>query len=218
MANEMKLKMMAVNDLIPYENNPRNNDEAVDFVANSIKEFGFKVPIVVDSDNVVIAGHTRLKASKKLGLKEVPTIIADDLTEEQVKAFRLADNKAGEIATWDDKKLDLELAGIDLDMTQFGFEDEEEQTMQDKIDIEDIDGLADIGEGREKFAIELGEANNYIFLEFDTEGEWERAQDVFNLQRVETRDKNANIRRHGIGRVIKGRKVFEMLEDKEDED
>ena len=180
MANEMKLKMMAVDDLIPYENNPRNNDEAVDFVANSIKEFGFKVPIVVDSDNVVIAGHTRLKASKKLGLKEVPTIIADDLTEEQVKAFRLADNKAGEIATWDDQKLDLELAGIDLDMTQFGFEDEEEQTMQDKIDIEDIDGLADIGEGREKFAIELGEANNYIVLEFDTEGEWERAQDVFN--------------------------------------
>lgn len=215
---KMNIVYKKVKDLIPYENNPRNNDEAVDYVAKSIEEFGFKVPIVVDSDNVIIAGHTRLKASKKLGLKEVPTIIADDLTEEQVKAFRLADNKAGEVATWDEQKLDLELAGIDLDMTQFGFDDEDEQGMQEKINIEDIDGLADIGEGREKFAIELGEANNYIVLEFDTEGEWERAQDVFNLQRVETRDKNANIRRHGIGRVIKGRKVFEMLEDKEDED
>ena len=87
--------------LTPYENNPRNNDEAVEPVANSISEFGFKVPIVATSDGEIINGHTRWKAAKKLKLKTVPVIIADDLTEEQVRAFRLADNKVAEIARWD---------------------------------------------------------------------------------------------------------------------
>lgn len=84
--------------LTPYENNPRNNDEAVEPVANSISEFGFKVPIVATPDGEIINGHTRWKAAKKLKLKTVPVIIADDLTEEQVRAFRLADNKVAEIA------------------------------------------------------------------------------------------------------------------------
>ena len=86
---EDNFKYLNVDDLIPYENNPRKNDGAVDFVAKSIEEFGFKVQIVVDKNNIVVAGHTRLKASKKLGLEKVPVIIADDLTDEQVKAFRL---------------------------------------------------------------------------------------------------------------------------------
>ena len=84
---------MNVNDLIPYINNPRINDKAVDKVAASIKEFGFKNPIIIDKGNVIIAGHTRLKAAKKLGLEEIPTIKAEDLTDEQVKAYRLVDNK-----------------------------------------------------------------------------------------------------------------------------
>jgi len=88
----LKIVNKKVDDLIPYENNPRYNDEAVEYVANSIKEFGFKVPIIIDKNNVIVAGHTRYKASLELGLEEVPTIIADDLTDEQVKAFRLADN------------------------------------------------------------------------------------------------------------------------------
>ena len=92
----MEIIYKNINDLIPYENNPRLNDEAVEYVKNSIKEFGFKVPIVIDKDNVIIAGHTRIKASKELGIKDIPCIIADDLTEEQVKAFRLADNKVAE--------------------------------------------------------------------------------------------------------------------------
>lgn len=110
-----------VNDLIPYENNPRHNDGAVKAVANSIKEFGFKVPIVIDKNNVIIAGHTRLKAAKELGLEEVPCIVADDLTEDQIKAFRLADNKVGELSEWDFAKLEEELAGINMDMTAFEF-------------------------------------------------------------------------------------------------
>lgn len=88
----IKIVYEFLKDIREYENNPRFNDEAVDKVINSIKEFGFKVPIIVDKSKTIIAGHTRYKASKKLGLEKVPVIIADDLTEEQVKAFRLADN------------------------------------------------------------------------------------------------------------------------------
>lgn len=91
----MKIIEMPISELVPYANNPRNNDNAVDAVAASIREFGFKVPIIVDKDNVIVAGHTRLKAAEKLGLSSVPVIRADNLTEEQVKAFRLADNKTG---------------------------------------------------------------------------------------------------------------------------
>ena len=124
-------------DIIPYENNPRNNDGAVDAVAASIKEFGFKVPIVIDKDNVIIAGHTRYKASVKLGLETVPCIVADDLSEQQIKAFRLADNKVGELADWDFSALEMELEGIDeIDMEQFGFEpavDETEDVVEDEV-------------------------------------------------------------------------------------
>lgn len=117
----MEIVNIAVDKLVPYENNPRNNTEAIQYVANSIKEFGFKVPLVIDSDNVVICGHTRLLAAKQLGLKDVPCVVADDLTEEQIKAFRLADNKVGEIATWDLNKLQLELDFLDCNMEEFGF-------------------------------------------------------------------------------------------------
>lgn len=108
---KLKVEYRNVAGLIPYVNNPRLNDGAVDAVAASIKEFGFKVPIVVDSDGVIVAGHTRLKAAKKLGLDSVPVIVADDLSPEQVKAFRLADNRVGELAEWDLGKLDIELGG-----------------------------------------------------------------------------------------------------------
>ena len=114
---------MKVSDLIAYENNPRKNDDAVDAVASSIKSFGFKVPVIIDSNNVIIAGHTRVKACKKLGITEVPCVVADDLTEDQIKAFRLADNKTSELAEWDLDKLSEELKFIEMDMSQFGFED-----------------------------------------------------------------------------------------------
>ena len=113
---------MKIGDIRPYEKNPRRNDEAVRYVAESIRQFGFKVPIVIDKNGIVVAGHTRLKAAKKLGLSEVPCIVADDLTDEQVKAFRLADNKVSEMAFWDFELLDEELDGLlDFDMTAFGF-------------------------------------------------------------------------------------------------
>lgn len=118
-----KVTYIDADSLIPYANNPRLNDNAVDAVAASIKEFGFKVPIVVDGENVIINGHTRLKAAHKLGLKQVPVIVANDLTPEQVKAFRLADNKTSELAGWDMDKLDIELGSIaDIDMGDFCFD------------------------------------------------------------------------------------------------
>jgi len=119
----LKITYINISELKEYTKNPRKNDLAVDKVAASIKEFGFKNPIIIDKSNEIIAGHTRLKAAKKLGLKEVPTIQVNDLTEQQVKAFRIADNKVSEFAEWDDNLLFTELGEIpDIDVSQFGIE------------------------------------------------------------------------------------------------
>ena len=126
--NHMQIIEKNISDLVPYENNPRRNEDAVQYVKASIQNFGFKVPIIVDRNNAIITGHTRLMAAKELGLETVPCIIADDLTEDQVKAFRLADNKVSEVAKWDFDALDQELADLeltDIDMNQFGFADTE---------------------------------------------------------------------------------------------
>lgn len=134
----MQIYDKRLDEIKPYENNPRHNDNAVDAVANSIREFGFKVPLVVDSEGVIVAGHTRYKAAQKLGLQTVPCLIADDLTDEQVKAFRLADNKVGELATWDLDTLKVELDNIgEIDLSGMGFD----LTLHDEYtepDIEDF--------------------------------------------------------------------------------
>ena len=117
-----------IGEIKPYENNPRKNDNAVDAVASSISQFGFKNPIVIDGNNVIICGHTRYKAAKKLGLDVVPCVVADDLTDEQIKAYRLADNKVAELAEWDIDLLGDELDEIfDIDMSDFGFDLSEEK-------------------------------------------------------------------------------------------
>ena len=133
----MKIVEKNINELVMYENNPRKNDEAVKYVANSIKEFGFKVPVIIDKNNVIVAGHTRIKAAKELKINKIPCIIADDLTDEQIKAFRLADNKVAEKAGWDFSKLEIELDEItDIDMQPLGFE-------VDDIDIDHLFKNAD---------------------------------------------------------------------------
>ncbi len=120
-----KIIMMPLESIKPYANNPRNNDNAVEMVAQSIRDFGFKNPIIVDKDNVIIAGHTRLKAAYKLGLKEAPVIVADDLNEDKVKAFRLVDNRTAEVAAWDFAKLEEELKNIEMPMEAFDFDFED---------------------------------------------------------------------------------------------
>lgn len=136
----MNIVSKNIADIKPYENNPRKNDEAVKYVAESIRAFGFKVPIVIDKNGIIVAGHTRYKAAKKLNLKEVPCIVADDLTEEQVKAFRLADNKVAEKAEWDFELLESELDDLfEFDMTVFGFDEEEEEEKKPEIYEDDYE-------------------------------------------------------------------------------
>lgn len=118
----MQIEIVKTENVKEYKNNPRNNDNAVKYVANSIKAFGFKIPIIIDQDNVIVCGHTRLKAAKSLGLESVPCIRADDLTARQIKAFRIADNKTAEMSSWDVALLDTEIDDlIDFDMSDFGF-------------------------------------------------------------------------------------------------
>ena len=121
----MKTELWPLERLIDYARNPRKNDHAVDRVAAAIKEFGFRVPIIAKSDGLVVDGHLRLKAARKLGLAEVPVVLADDLTDAQVKAFRISVNRMAELAEWDNELLALELGelgelGFDLDLTGFG--------------------------------------------------------------------------------------------------
>lgn len=136
----MEVRNLKIDEIKPYENNPRNNLDAVDATANSIKEFGWQQPIVVDKDMVIIAGHTRYLAAKKLGYDTVPVVVASNLSDEQVRAYRLADNKTGELAEWDFKLLDTELQDIlDINMSDFGFEldiSEDEEVKEDDFDEE----------------------------------------------------------------------------------
>lgn len=135
----MKTIDVAIEKIVPYENNPRNNDNAVDAVARSIDEFGFQQPLVLDKDNVIIVGHTRYKAAMKLGLETVPCVIADNLSEEQARAYRLADNKVGELAKWDFGLLQGEIDEvISIDMGDFGFD-------MDSVDIDwaDVEDLSE---------------------------------------------------------------------------
>lgn len=142
----MKIEFKKIGDLKPYSKNPRKNDDAVDYVANSIKEFGFLVPCVIDNKNVIVAGHTRYKAAKKLGIEDIPVIVADDLTEKQINAFRLIDNKTQELSSWDYGKLIEELKDLvdDIDMTQFAF-----APVGDDKEDDNIIASQDLDEGEE---------------------------------------------------------------------
>lgn len=132
----MKIVDRNVDEIKPYDNNPRHNEAAVESLANSIRSFGFKVPIVIDKEGVIVTGHTRLLAAKELGLKKVPCIVASDLTEDQIRAFRLADNKVSEKSSWDFGKLEQELAAMEIaeiDMADFGFDLAEEASDIDSL-------------------------------------------------------------------------------------
>ena len=184
----MKIIEKKVTELIPYEKNPRKNDSAVQYVAESIRQFGFKVPIVIDRDNIVVCGHTRLKAAKKLKLKEIPCIIADDLNDQQIKAFRLADNKVSEQAEWDFELLDEEIQDIfSFNMEDFGFEfvdtEEHKEKTQERVEnilnlaIASYDGVGkyDIPQLDPIFTEDIGEIRewigfNYVLSDDEPEG------------------------------------------------
>lgn len=132
----MNILTLSLNEIHPYGKNPRKNDKAVDAVAESIRQYGFLVPLVISKEYEIIAGHTRYKAARKLGLAKVPCVIADELTEEQIKAFRLVDNKVGELAEWDVDLLPLELADIAQDLSPFGFEAISEDEFGEKFTLD----------------------------------------------------------------------------------
>jgi site-specific DNA-methyltransferase (adenine-specific) len=134
----MQVELRNINEIKPYEKNPRINDGAVEAVANSIREFGWHSPIVVDKDGIIICGHTRLNAAKHLGLEQVPVHVATDLSPEQVKAYRIADNKTGEIAEWDYDLLPIELAELqdmDFDLSLLGFDTSELEQILNSDDV-----------------------------------------------------------------------------------
>jgi hypothetical protein len=139
----MKVEQWQLSQLRPYEQNPRNNDDAVDTVAASIREFGFRQPIVVDENGVIIVGHTRFKAAQKLRLTEVPVHVASGLSAEQIRAYRIADNKSSELAEWDFDLLPVELAALkdaNYDIAMLGFDVDELARI---MNPEHRDGLTD---------------------------------------------------------------------------
>ena len=134
----MEIIYKSTKEIKPYENNPRNNNEAVEKVAVSITDYGFRVPIIIDSNNVIVAGHTRYKAALKIGCESVPCIVIDDLTPEQIRAYRLVDNKTAEYSSLDFEMLEKELKSLDIDISEFEFPD-----LGETLDISDDDFYTD---------------------------------------------------------------------------
>ncbi len=139
----MKIEIADISSIKPYENNPRKlSDKAIETVAMSLKEYGFRQPIVVDKDRIIVVGHTRFRASKKLGFKEVPITIADNLTPEQINAYRIADNRTSEESEWDNELLKMELKELDLKDFDLGLTGFNEDQLNDLL-FDEKQGLTD---------------------------------------------------------------------------
>lgn len=204
--NEIKIVYKSVDEVVPYENNPRNNDAAVSAVADSIRENGFKNPIVIDRQNVIVCGHTRLKAAKSLGMTRVPCVVADDLSDEQIRKFRLQDNYTHELALWDEEKLAeevaaLEAAGVDMEGMFDDLLASEEAEEKEKPEVE--------------FTEEVLESHNYVVLFFDNDVDWLQAQSVFSIKTAAgfstKKDGNGKRKKRGVGRVIRGSEFLKRI-------
>ncbi|MCD8201940.1 MAG: ParB N-terminal domain-containing protein [Clostridia bacterium] len=195
----MEVEWLGLDEIKPYAFNPRNNKESITYVVNSIKEFGFRNPIIVDRDGTIIAGHTRYEAAKHLHMDKVPCIRAEDLTEEQVKAFRLADNKVGEYSLWTDM-LGFELKGLTMDMTKFGFND-----LAETPEVKPVQELNEM-------ELKQFEHYDYIVFVFRNEGLWSEAVTRFGLEDVEINE--GKTRKTGLGRVLDGKVLIEKLNKK----
>ena len=201
----MQLITKSVADIRPYEKNARKNGKAVDAVVESINQCGYIAPIIVDENNVILAGHTRFEALKKLGRSEVECVVKDGLTEEQKKKYRLLDNKTNELADWD-----LELLAEELDGLDFG-----------ALDLDwglKVDAGMDIEEQPEvPFTEVLREEHNYIVLYFDNEVDWLQAESLFDLQTVQSLSTRTDGKitksgkRRGLGRVLRGAQALEAV-------
>ena len=142
----MEIIKLKIDEVIPYENNPRNNDEAVAYVAESIKQCGYCSPIIIDEDNVILCGHTRLKALKQLGYKEVECVRKSGMTDEQKKKYRILDNKTAEVAEWNFDLLEAELKDLDFGDFDFGFDDMPELSEPAEITEDEVPEVDDKSE------------------------------------------------------------------------
>lgn len=203
----MELRTVKVDSIIPYENNPRKNDDAVKYVKESIAQCGYISPIIVDENMIVLAGHTRLKAIQELGWKEVEVKIQTGLSEEQKKKYRILDNKTSEFADWDTEKLLEELDGLDFNGFDFGLTEEEEAEAEKK----------EIVKAEVPFTEVLGEEHNYVVLYFDNEVDWLQLLSIIDVNTKKSLSTRKDgklpkiMERKGVGRVLKGREVLETL-------
>jgi len=191
-----------VEDLKFYEKNAKKHPvKQVKQLADVIREVGFKVPVIIDKKNEIIAGHGRVMAAKHLGLKKVPVVVADDLNPVQVKAFRLADNRIAESGV--NKKLiieeleELAMEGYDLNLTGYN---------------ELFMGKDKRVEAEVEFTAELLEENNYIVFAFNNSIDWNVVADYFGLETVQAKDSKKNYRRMGVGRIVDGQALLKFLE------
>lgn len=221
----MRVVEMQLSEIKPYPNNPRKNEKAVDVVARSIQAYGFNSPIVVDKDFVIINGHTRYEAAKKLGMQTVPVVVAANLSPERVKAYRIMDNRSSEIATWDNDKLLQEIVDLldnddfDLNVEFTGFDAEElskelglkleEETKKSK---KKKSGDATV-EAEVEITPELLEEHQYVVLYFDNSLDWQVAQEKLGLKQVKNVRAADGIEQRGLGRVIRGADVIARLKE-----
>ena len=208
----MQIIQKKLADIVPYANNTKKHDETqIKNVAESIKKYGWVQPIVIDNDGTIVIGHCRALAAEKLGIEEVPCVVVSDLTEDEINALRIVDNKTNE-SPWDFDLLSAELPEIDLSDFEFdfGIGDEEEKTEIVEDEAPEVE-----------FSEILGEENNYLVLQFKTDIDWLNAQSIFGLETVKSYSTRKdgkvtkNMERKGIARVLDGAKVLnELLGDK----
>ena len=208
----MQIIQKKLADIVPYAKNTKKHDETqIKNVAESIKKYGWVQPIVIDNDGTIVIGHCRALAAERLGIEEVPCVVVSDLTEDEINALRIVDNKTNE-SPWDFDLLSAELPEIDLSDFEFdfGIGDEEEETEIVEDEAPEVE-----------FSEILGEENNYLVLQFKTDVDWLNAQSIFGLETVKSYSTRKdgkvtkNMERKGVARVLDGAKVLnELLGDK----
>ena len=208
----MQIIQKKLADIVPYANNTKKHDETqIKNIAESIKKYGWVQPIVIDNDGTIVIGHCRALAAERLGIEEVPCVVVSDLTEDEINALRIVDNKTNE-SPWDFDLLSAELPEIDLSDFEFdfGIEDEKEKTEIVEDETPEVE-----------FSEILGEENNYLVLQFKTDIDWLNAQSIFGLETVKSYSTRKdgkvakNMERKGVARVLDGAKVLnELLGDK----
>lgn len=223
-----------IDELIPYAKNPRKIEDAIPKVKKSIQRFGFKNPLVIDKNGVIVCGHTRVaackalrekygdkipmydmngkKTGKTIDVSVLPCVLADDLTDEQINAFRLADNRVAEYSEWDYEMLDEEIEKLGVDLSELGFDSikEEIEEMEEEMEVEKK------VKGDEPFTEYIDETSQYVVLTFRSVSDWQNVCNILDLPKVKSwstsKKKDAGIQR-GIGRVIDGNTAFAKIRE-----